>query len=151
MLWHKKTKIHRPFQDDFNLVTLYLKDPTQNRTPLTFVFPENWYCQLIGATVWSHSGAFSENNIFINIRRRDHYVWIFPYSFAFPANNDYYLSWGIGLPSSPLPNPNAIATAPLADNCFIEGKDILSFDWAPKAIDDAVKTGSLYLKQWIVF
>lgn len=151
MLWFKKQKVHEPFGNDFNLVTIRLTDPTGPRQTMRYTFPDNWTCQLIGATLYIKSGAFGLVNPWIEVVRRGRMVWILPWSQTAAANTAYDICWGVGLPSSRLTIDTDNATAPLPDYCFIEGGDRLSFEWAIQAIDGIVKTATLYLKQWIIY
>lgn len=151
MLWFKKQKIHEPFGNDFNLVTIRLNDPLASRTAMHYTFPDNWICQIIGATLYFKAGAFGTRNPWIEVKRRGRFLWIIPYSQAIVANLAQDICWGVNL-ANPLPNSTTgKATAPLPDYCYVEGGDVITFDWMAKSIDDLQNTGTIYLKQWIIY
>lgn len=151
MLWSRKQKVHKPFGNDFNLITIWVTPPSGSRYVPFYIIPDNWYCQLIGATALVKSGAFGLLHPWIEVKRRGRYAWIFPWSVEIPANEQYQVCWGIGLPSSPIDDVTDVSTAPLADECYLEGGDEIRFEYQFKPIDGLMKNVSIYLKQWIIY
>ena len=151
MLWFKKQKTHEPFGNDFNLVTIRFEDPSGPRQSMSYTLPDNWICQLIGATLYSKAGGFSSNNPWIEVTRRGCNVWIIPYAQTLASNVALDICWGVGLENPAVNTTTNRGTAPLPEHCFIEGGDIITFDWLIKAMDDVQKTGTIYLKQWILY
>ena len=151
MLWFKKKKVHEPFGNDFNLVTIWVSPPFGSRYIPRYTIPDNWYCQLISVTLSATSGAFGKIRPFIHVQRRGRYAWIFPWGKEIPAGETYQICWGIGLPSSPLEATTKMATAPIADQCFLEGGDMIRFEVLSPPIDAVLKFATIYLKQWILY
>lgn len=151
MLWRRKRKVHDPFGNDFNLKTIRLPDPYGPRTPMSYTFPDNWYCQLIGATLYSKAGAFGQNQPYITVARRGRWVWLLPYDSILVSNLAQDICWGVNLPLSAVNSTRPFVTAPLPEHCFIEAGDTLTMNWLAKSIDDVQKTGTIYLKQWIIY
>jgi len=151
VLWSRKHKIHQPFRYDYNLVTAIIPDPSISRETLKYTIPDNWYCQIIGVTLDVTVGRFFNIDLWIRVERRGRTVWIFPYSKSLNLNYKFYLCWGVSLPNSPIISNHKFNTAPLPDYCFVEGGDLLTIDWENKAIDDILRNGRLYMKQWIIY